>query len=189
MFDRDPILHYMGQTNLTWNTNYSWLIFCTAWVSAHPLQRSIIVKFLESPTLTSQGPTVDFYAIGWSGQLRLFAIWRMPFGGSASSNITHMFVETVLFSKTCKLIILTKQIKLNFLTCYYGIKTELRSKHTHTHRDLCHSWRIWGRILPAQVQPYDILIQDPLRWSWSILFEVGINQKLSILKTFCPCIK
>ena len=30
-------------------------------------------------------------------------------------------------------------------------------------RDLCHSGRYRGRILPTQIQPYDIRMQDPLR--------------------------
>jgi len=30
-------------------------------------------------------------------------------------------------------------------------------------RDLCHSERIRARILPTQIQPSDIRIQDPLR--------------------------
>jgi len=38
-------------------------------------------------------------------------------------------------------------------------------------------------------RPFDIRIQDPLRWSWSILFQVSINQKLNVLNTFCPSIK
>ena len=49
---------------------------------------------------------------------------------------------------------------------------------------VCHFGRIRGRILPTQIQPYDILIQDPLGWNWSTLFELTINQKSSILNFF-----
>jgi len=55
--------------------------------------------------------------------------------------------------------------------------------------DLGHSGRIRGRILPTQIQPYVNWIQDPLRWSWPILFQISINKKSSILNTYCPCIK
>jgi len=34
------------------------------------------------------------------------------------------------------------------------------------------SGRIWGRILPTQIQPYFIWMQDPFWWSWSTLFQV-----------------
>ena len=49
--------------------------------------------------------------------------------------------------------------------------------------DLSHSRRIRGRILPTQIQPYDIRMQDPLRWGWSTLFQVIKNQKSCILNT------
>ena len=55
--------------------------------------------------------------------------------------------------------------------------------------DLCPSKRIWGRILLTQIQLSKIQIQDPLRWSWSILFQVPIYQKSSILNIFCKSIK
>ena len=35
-------------------------------------------------------------------------------------------------------------------------------------RDLCHCRRIRVRTLPTHIQPFDIRIQDPLRWSWYI---------------------
>ena len=54
--------------------------------------------------------------------------------------------------------------------------------------DLCPSKRIWIRIFPTQIQPSDIRIQDPLHWSWSILFQVFIKQKSSVLNIFCPSI-
>ena len=41
---------------------------------------------------------------------------------------------------------------------------------------------VW--IVPTQIQPSDIRIQDPLCWSWSILFQISINQKSSVLNTF-----
>ena len=59
--------------------------------------------------------------------------------------------------------------------------------HTHTQRDLCPSKKIWARILPTQIPISDTRIQDPLRWNWSILFQVSINQKSSGMNTFCPC--
>ena len=78
-------------------------------------------------------------------------------------------------------------------------------KHTHTHlcapahvylylchmiicieRDLGHFWRIRGRILPTQIQCYDIWMQDPLRWSWSTLFQVTKNKKIMYFKYFLP---
>ena len=55
--------------------------------------------------------------------------------------------------------------------------------------DLCSSGRIRARILSTQIQSYIIRIEDPFRWSWFILFQVSINQKSSILITFCSCIK
>ena len=69
--------------------------------------------------------------------------------------------------------------------CWYVCVERERERE----RDVCHSKRIWGRILPSQIPTSDIRIQDPQRWSWSILFQVFINQKSSVLNTFCSCIK
>ena len=55
--------------------------------------------------------------------------------------------------------------------------------------DLCHSGRIRGQILPTQIQPHNIRMQDSLCWSWSTLFQVTKNRKSCILNTFCPSIK
>ena len=72
----------VGAARLMWSTNCSWSLLYTAWqttwhAGAHwkgaplyrvtcvrPLERSTTVKFLESPTLASQGPVAPFCAIG-----------------------------------------------------------------------------------------------------------------------------
>ena len=64
--------------------------------------------------------------------------------------------------------------------------------HTYIYRerDRLVSFRKDSRPNPStQIQPSDIRIQDSLRWSWPILFQVSINQKSRVLNTFCPSIK
>ena len=51
--------------------------------------------------------------------------------------------------------------------------------HMHIHTHTCigdrPSKRIWDRIFSTQIPTSDIRIQDLLRWSWSILFQIFIN--------------
>ena len=60
------------------------------------------------------------------------------------------------------------------------------NQYLYVEIDICHSRRIGGRIFFTQIQFYDIRMQDPLRWSWSILFQVTKNQKSYILNIFFP---
>ena len=46
--------------------------------------------------------------------------------------------------------------------------------------ELWHSGKIQDRILPIQIQPYDIRMQDPFHWSWSTLFQVTRIKVLNI---------
>ena len=74
--------------------------------------------------------------------------------------------------------------------CHSGrIQGRILPTHTHTHKDLCHSGRIQGRILPTQIQPYDIQMQDLFCWNWSTLVQVIKNKKSCIWILFCPSIK
>jgi len=60
-----------GRSHLTWSTSCSRPLLYTTWEATCPLQRSTATKFLESPTLVSQGPTAPFVPLGWASSLHL----------------------------------------------------------------------------------------------------------------------
>jgi len=80
MLDRDPTLHYVGQTCLTWSTNCSRLFFYTAWVAHTHLKGAPLSNISRAKLL-------------YRGLLRHWgdhAHWAFaPLGGLTSLNITH----------------------------------------------------------------------------------------------------
>ena len=55
---------------------------------------------------------------------------------------------------------------LSFLFIYiYFMCLHMNPWRIYINIDLCSSWRIRGWIFPAQVQPYDIWMQNSVRWS------------------------
>ena len=84
MLHWDPTLHCVGRRHALCEVPTAVGHSSTPCNRRAPITRSTTVKFLESPTLASQGPIAPFCAIGVS---RLIA----PLGGSTSSNITHTY--------------------------------------------------------------------------------------------------
>ena len=79
---------------------------------------------------------------------------------------------------------------LFFVLCVFCfilvIKFSFTLQHTHTHTRVIPEGFEEGWILPSQIQPYDIRMQDPFCWSWSTLFQVTKNKKIMYFEYFLP---